>query len=128
MKTGGTSFVFHLLRQFPRDAVYPTAGLDRSSPTDVEPYLSLDDLVAVTPARRADIQIYAGHFPFMARDLIGGELTTLTLLRDPVARTVSHLKHFKRLHDRFHDLPLEEIYEDPFVFRHFVDNHQTKVF
>jgi hypothetical protein len=29
---------------------------------------------------------------------------------------------------RFHDAPFEQIYEDPFVFRHFIENHQTKVF
>ena len=128
MKTGGTSLVFHLLREFPADEVYPSAALDRRHPTDAEPYGSIADLVAVTPERKAAIRMYAGHFPFMVRDLIGGDLTTLTLLRDPVDRTVSVLKQFKRLYERFSDLPLEEIYEDAFVFRHFIENHQTKVF
>src|SRR5438045_58198 len=102
MKTGGTSFVFHLKREFPAVALYPSE-VDRRGPTDAEPYGSLADLAAVTPVRRAAIRMYAGHFPYMARDIIGGDLTTITLLREPVERTVSMLKHFKRLHERFHD-------------------------
>ena len=43
-------------------------------------------------------------------------------------RTASVLKHFKRLHRRFHELPLDAIYDDPFVFEVFVLNYQTKVF
>ena len=128
MKTGGTSFVFHLLQQFAPDEVYPSAALDRRHATDAEPYGSIADLIAVTPERHRAIRMYAGHFPYMARELIGGDLTTLTLLREPVDRTVSLLKHFKRLYERFRDVPFEQIYEDPFVFRHFIENHQTKVF
>ena len=64
----------------------------------------------------------------MARDLIAGDVKTITLLRDPVDRSVSVLKHFKRLHSRFHELPLDAIYDDPFVFEVFVANYQTKVF
>ena len=128
MKTGGTSFVFHLLQQFPPDEVYPSAGLDRRSATDAEPYGSIANLIAVTSERRAAIRMYAGHFPYLARELIGGDVTTLTLLRDPVDRTVSLRKHFKRLYERFRDAPFEQIYEDAFVFRHFIENHQTKVF
>jgi hypothetical protein len=128
MKTGGTSLVLHLLKQFQPREVYPDAALDRRDRDDVAPYAAISDLVALSPARRAEIRVYAGHFPFMARDLIGPDVRTLTLLRDPVERTVSVLKHFKRLRDRYRDLSLEEIYDDPVVFRFFVENHQTKVF
>jgi hypothetical protein len=128
MKTGGTSLVFQLLEEFPGKELYPSASVDRRHPTDAESYGSIPDLVALTPERRAAIRMYAGHFPYMARELIGGELTTLTLLREPVARTISLLKHFKRLYERYSELSLDEIYEDPFVFRHFIENHQTKVF
>jgi len=128
MKTGGTSFVFQLLREFPADAVYPSAALDRQYPTDAEPYASIPNLTAIAPERRAAIRMYAGHFPFVVRELIGGDLTTLTILREPVDRTVSVLKQFKRLYERYRDLPLEAIYDDPFVYRHFVENHQTKLY
>jgi hypothetical protein len=32
------------------------------------------------------------------------------------------------LYERYRDLPLDAIYDDPFVYRHFVENHQTKLF
>jgi hypothetical protein len=128
MKTGGTSFVFHLLQQFAPDEVYPSATLDRRHPADAEPYASIPQLEAITAERRAGIRIYSGHFPYMVRDLIGPDINTLTLLRNPVDRTVSVLKQFKRLYDRYRDLSLDAIYDDAFVFRHFVENHQTKLF
>jgi hypothetical protein len=49
-------------------------------------------------------------------------------LREPVARTVSVLKHFKRVEARFRDCTLEAIYDDRQIFRFFIENHQTKVF
>ncbi len=60
--------------------------------------------------------------------MLDPDLVTLTLLRDPVDRTISLLKHFKRLSKHFAPMPLEEIYEDPFVFAQFVENHQTRMF
>src|SRR4051794_40270679 len=128
MKTGGTSFVFQLLRNFDADAVYPHQALDRLSPTDVEPYASTTALEQLTPERRAGIRVYTGHFPFAARDAMGADVATLTLLRDPVGRTVSVLKHFKRLWPRYRDLSLDAIYDDEFVFRHFCEHFQTRMF
>jgi hypothetical protein len=128
MKTGGTSFVFHLLQQFAADEIYPSPALDRRDPTDAEPYASIPALAAVSPERAAVIRVYAGHFPLAVRDLIGGDLTTLTLLREPVDRTISILKQFKRLYEQYRDLSLDAIYDDPFVYRHFIENHQTKLF
>ncbi len=128
MKTGGTSFVFRLLANFDPAEVYPHEVLDRRSPTDVEPYASLADLERLSPERRAAIRVYTGHFPFMARELMGPDVVTLTLLRDPVDRTISVLKHFKRLYARYRDLSLDAVYDDPLVFRHFVENFQTRMF
>jgi len=128
MKTGGTSLALHLLKEFEPQAVYPDASLDRRGPDDFAPYASVSDLEALSPARRAEIRVYAGHFPYVARDLIGPDAETFTLLREPVERTVSVLKHFKRLRARYRDLTLDAIYDDPVVFPFFVENHQTKVF
>jgi hypothetical protein len=64
----------------------------------------------------------------VASQVIEDDVLTLTLLRDPVDRTISALKHFKRLHDRYRELSLEEIYEDEVVFSYFVDNYQTRIF
>ena len=128
MKTGGTSFVFHLLRNFAPTEVYPSEARDRRYPSDFEPYASVADLMSLTSERRGEIRVFAGHFPYMVSDLIGIDVVKLTLLREPVDRTISVLKHFKRLFERYRDLSLDEIYDDELVFRHFVENFQTKVF
>ena len=127
MKTGGTSLVFHLLANFAPDEVYP-GERDKRAPDDVEPYASIADVLALSPERREEVRFYSGHFPYFVRDLLGVDVATLTLLRDPVDRTISVLRHFKRLWSRFRDSSLDEIYDDEFVFRHYIENFQTRVF
>ncbi|MFM7260117.1 MAG: hypothetical protein ACKO3W_05880 [bacterium] len=126
MKTGGTSLAFHLTRPFSERERWP-AEPDRASPLDVEPYTSLTALRDIDPARRAEVRLFAGHLPLCARELMGPDVVTLTVLREPVARTVSVLKHFRRLWPRFANASLDEIYEEPFIFRHFVENFQARV-
>jgi hypothetical protein len=150
MKTGGTTFAFHLQRVFSRSESYPNPDLDRRHAFDVEPYVSIPKLRALPDERRREIRMYSGHFPFMATELLGVDPIRLTILRHPVERTLSMLRHFKRLgggglfkggssadtdpsgrpltDNRFADLPIEAIYDDPFVFEVFVENHQTKLF
>ncbi len=128
MKTAGTSFAFQLRRNFDPSEVYPCEGLDRRDGLDMASYVSLSRLLRLSPERRAAIRIYTGHFPFVASQLLDLDLVTLTILRDPVDRTISVLKHFKRLSRRYRTFTLEEIYEDPFVFAHFIENHQTRMF
>src|SRR4051812_19291092 len=97
MKTAGTSFAFHLRQQFAEREIYPCASVDLRDPGDVEPYASIENLRNIPSDRRAEIIVYAGHVPYLARDLIGTDLHALTLLRDPLERTISVLNHFKRL-------------------------------
>jgi len=128
MKTAGTTFVRQLQQQFPPEAIYPCRGIDYSDPIDVDAYINIPRLRALTAERRSQIRVYTGHFPFMVRDLLDPGVITLTVLRDPIDRTISVLKQFKRREARFRDSPLEAIYEDRPIFRFFVENHQTKVF
>ena len=49
------------------------------------------------------------------------------MLREPVERTLSHLRHHRKMNAEARDLPLETIYED--VFRPaFFANHMVKMF
>jgi hypothetical protein len=128
MKTAGTTFVQSLREQFPGATMYPSRGFDWESPTDFEAYLSIDRLLHLDAARTEQIRVYTGHFPYFVRDLIDPTLFTITLLRDPIARTISVLKQFKRLEERCHDMTLDAIYEDESLFGFYVENHQTKVF
>ena len=128
MKTGGTSFAFQLQRHFDSNEVYPSKGADRGDEADIAGYVSVSRLLRLSPERRAAIRVYTGHFPFVVSELLDLDLVTLTLLRDPVERTISVLKHFKRLSRRYHSHALDDIYEDPFVFADFIENHQTRMF
>jgi len=127
MKSAGTALTRALREQFLSEEVYPCLGIDVDSVSDVVPYLNVPHLLALPAARRSEIRVYTGHFPYFARDGLDPSLTTFSLLRDPVDRTLSALKHFKRS-DPYRELPLEAIYENRQLFRFFVENHQTKVF
>jgi hypothetical protein len=128
MKTAGTTFVRQLQEEFPAEAVYPSRAVDWIGADDFDAYIRIPRLLALPPERRAQVRAYTGHFPFYVVDALDPSLTTLTVLREPIARTVSVLKHFKRVEERFRPCSLETIYEDRQIFRFFVENHQTKVF
>jgi hypothetical protein len=128
MKTAGTSFVRRLRQEFPAEALYPCPAIDWIGPHDFEAYINIPRLLALTPERRAEIRMYTGHFPSYVTEEIDPDVTTLTLLRHPLDRTISVLKHFKREEPKFRDASLEEIYDDRETFRFFIENHQTKVF
>jgi sulfotransferase famil protein len=128
MKTAGTTLARHLQQQFAPQEFYPSRGFDWELPTDVEPYINIPRLLALPDERRDQVRMYAGHFPYLAADLLAPNLRKLTLLRDPVDRTVSVLKHFKRREERFRSSTLETIYEDSDISRWYVRNYQTRVF
>ena len=125
MKTGGSSFRRHIERNFTEPgAVYPCRELDGNP---AEAAMFIDRLLMLSPERRSAVRAYTGHFPFVVADLLDPRLVTLTLLRDPVERTISYLKDCSR-GPTHHDRPLEAIYDDEFVFHLLVHNHQTKIF
>lgn len=128
MKTGGTTFAFHVLEEFEDRAVYPSETIDRRGPTDFASYVAIERLRNVTAERRREVRVYMGHYPYAAIELIDPEPIVVTLLRDPVSRTMSALRHFQRLTPRFAEASLEEIYDDPLIFHLFVHNHQVKLF
>lgn len=131
MKTGGTSFaVHHLAPAFDEQAVFPNAVDDEMSYLlDTSPYWRIDALRELSAQRRDRTELYRGHYPFCATEIIGDHgLITLTLLRDPVERVVSYLKHCRTYHPQHSDMTLEEIYEERPWIDGFATNHQTKVF
>lgn len=54
--------------------------------------------------------------------------STLTVLRDPIARTLSVLGQKKRHRPEFADASLEDIYDDREIFEGQILNHQAKIF
>ena len=126
MKTGGTTLAVDLLGEMP-GAVYP-GDADRRGPDDVEPYISVSRLQHAAAERADAIRLYTGHFAAVVCDLLPVELRTLTLLRDPVERTISVLRHFQARFERYEALTFEQLYDDEFLFEYFVHEHQTKLF
>jgi hypothetical protein len=124
MKTGGTTFVQHVEANFPPEAVYP--GPQRGSER-LRAYFMIDELRQISPERRRTIRAYTGHFPFVASQFTAAD-TVLAILRDPVDRTLSLLRHCKRYIKRMVDMTLEEIYDDGWIYPLFIHNYQAKLF
>ena len=140
MKTGGTTVFRHLRENYGLDEIYPYKALDlryEDGRLDIAHHLSVSYLLALPPERRARIRIYTGHFPFVASELLGVDPIRVTILRDPVERTVSLLRQFRRKdlwmreveqHPDMVGRTLEDVYDHPDVFEPLIHNHQTKVF
>jgi hypothetical protein len=131
MKTGGTSFaIHHLGKAFAEDAVFPNAVDDETSYLlDTSPYWRVGALRGLDDERWSRTQAVRAHYPFCARHLMPpGDLTVLTVLREPVDRVVSYLRHCQRYHPNHQQMTFEQIYEERGWIEGFATNHQTKVF
>jgi hypothetical protein len=139
MKTGGMTLVEQMRQNFPREALFPLRELDLKfvdGRLEVRHHLDLAYLAALPQERRDVIRFYSGHFPYVACELLGSDLVTMTILRDPVERTVSLLRQRTRNAmwvprgepPRMDSRTVEEAYANPNVFEPLVHNHQTKIF
>jgi hypothetical protein len=124
-KTAGMALRQRLINHFGEAAVYPTRGADGRNPFVL--VLSIEHLRERLAARGEEIQVITGHFPLCTTELLGGRFTTLTLLREPVERTLSYLRHHRENEEADRDKSLEEIYADPFRFNGLAHNHMTKM-
>jgi hypothetical protein len=124
-KTGGTALHVRLKACFDERSRYP-------NPTDGDmfrdlPQVSVPRLLERWAKRRDEIRLVFGHFPLCTAQLLGAEFVTLTLLREPVERTLSYLRHHRALTPDDRERSLEAIYEDEFRFHGFVHNHMVKM-
>ena len=123
-KTAGTALLIRLQRQFGGAAVYP-APVDEGPRIDV--VLNPHFLAERFAARKDEIRLVTGHFPLCVSEMLGVPFETFTVLRDPVERTLSFLRHHKKLEASSRDLSLEEIYEDPVLQQGLIRNHMVKM-
>jgi hypothetical protein len=121
-KTAGTALWRRLKTEFEPTCVYP--GPDDGRPPDT--VLSVAHLLDRWRVRGAEIRIVTGHFPLCTTELLGVPFTTITLLREPVERTLSFLRHHRESTPEDRDRSLEEIYEDPVRFA-LVHDHMVKM-
>lgn len=120
-KTAGTSLLRRLRRQFPRDRIYPAFFHEPQIAVSVE------HLVAHWRERNGACDLVAGHFPLCTQELLGGGWSTFTILREPVERTLSYLRHRRREVPADRDKSLEAIYDTPSQFHRLIHNHMVKM-
>jgi hypothetical protein len=130
MKTGGTSLADIIAANFAASERYPDACVEPNA--DIfrrfEAYLFVPGLVSHVNAMNGQLRMVRGHVPYAVRTLLHDSYIAMTLLRDPVERTLSYLKHCRRYHTEHQHLELEQIYEDPWFQSTFIQNYQTKIF
>ena len=123
-KTAGTSLLRRMKRHFGLDAVYP----NDSDGDPIARVISVEHLVDRWHARREEIRLITGHFPLCTTDLLDADFTTITVLREPVERTLSYLRHHRTTNDVDRERTLEQVYDDPFRFHGLIHNHMVKMF
>ncbi len=128
-KTAGVALRMRLQHQFGEAAVYPS-GADSSGSIEaaVESVASIKQLRRRYAARRDEIRVITGHFPLFVADVLGGGFTTVTVVREPVERTLSLLRHTQALEPHHAGASLEQLYADPDRFRRLAHNHMVKMF
>lgn len=123
MKTAGTSFLFYLHTLFPPEVTHPRRG----SPDAFEHYWQTEPLLALSPDQRRRLRLVTGHLPYAAAERIGAD-RVVTILRDPVERTWSHLRQVARHAPDVQGWPLEAIYDDFGLLLTVFQNHQVRQF
>lgn len=122
-KTAGTSLYLRLRDRIAPPLIYPNATDGPVIPS----VISIDHLLTRWAERRDEIRILTGHFPLCTADLLGEPFTAFTVLREPVERTLSYLRHHRKETPEDAEKSLEEIYDDPFRFEGLIHNHMVKM-
>ena len=122
-KTAGTSLYMRLCRELGRDSVYPLPEHEGVGFSNV----NVDMLRDVFEQRGDEIKAVVGHFPLCTVDLLGVPFTTITVLRDPFARTLSLLRHQRQKVPNQAGATPEELYSEPRIFHTFIHDHMTRM-
>jgi hypothetical protein len=126
MRTAGGTVREHLMANFDPDVRYPDWRIDPEGC-----YFDIDRVRNLPQERHSRIRMYMGHFPYVVSELVG-DVVTITVLRDPVERTLSLLRQRRVKYEVGMDI--EEIYDgliqryDGLRFKRLAGNHQTKFF
>jgi hypothetical protein len=124
-KTAGTSLRDCFRATLPDAAIYPNATDGRDKRLSV---ISVSHLLERWHERRDEIRLVAGHFPLSTVELLDADFVTCSILRPPVERTLSYLRHQKKINQEDRGRSLDAIYDDPFRFNALVRNHMVRMF
>jgi hypothetical protein len=127
-KTAGTTLRDRLRNTYTEDQIYPNGS---DGPDGRISVISLSHLQACWKARGQGIRLLTGHFPIRTPEVLEppAPFVTMTVLRDPVERILSFLRHQaeRRQRGADPDTPLWEIYTDPVRFDMLIHNHMTRM-
>jgi hypothetical protein len=124
-KTAGTTLRDRFRATFGDQQIYPNATDGRDKRLSV---ISVSHLLNRWDARRQEVRVIAGHFPLATIELLDAPFVTLTIVREPVERTLSYLRHQRKINREDRDRSLVEIYDDPFRFHGLIRNHMVRMF
>lgn len=120
MKTAGTAVSSLLRPYYTAEARYPRIELGKMR----NQKLYVGQLLHLPPKERAQTLFYSVHMPAWTAQEVAPQHLHVSVLRDPVARTISHLRHIAR---GLNVDSLEEIYDDP-LWQSRLNNYQTRLF
>jgi hypothetical protein len=125
-KTAGTTVRDRLRSSFSDDQIYPNVS---DGPRILHAVISVRHLQERWAVRGDEIRLLTGHFPLRTVEVLDAPFVRLTVLRDPVERTLSFLRHQaeRRQRGAREATPLDEIYADPFRFNAMIHNHMVRV-
>jgi len=98
MKTGGTTLTRTLAEALGQAAVHPLrVELEVEDPADAPSALlsakaNIHDLLAIDAETGEQILAYSVHMPAWVAEAVAPEYLRFTVVREPVSRTISHLK------------------------------------
>jgi hypothetical protein len=120
-KTAGMTLYHRLIRQHGA-ALYPLPS-DRGQ---VDAAIDVRHVEERFRTHRHQIRVIVGHFPLCLGERLGVPLTTFTILRDPVERTLSFLRQRQVEGGRYGGRALEELYGDPYLLHGLIHNYMVK--
>jgi Sulfotransferase family len=120
-KTAGSTLFRRLIRHH-GDALYPLP-FDRGN---VDAAIDVDYMEDRFRSFGEQIRVIVGHFPLCLGERLGVPLTTFTVLRDPVERTLSFLRKRQLEDGQYQGWPLEDLYADPYLLHGLIHNYMVK--
>ena len=121
MKTGGGSLNERLAAGFGPAQMFPR--FDATHDGTIDQKMSVDGYFALGD-RRLDYRFHTVHMPAAVAGLVP-EFRKATMLREPVARSISHLRQLQKILGQ-DELGLDELY-DRFEIRPSLGNYQARV-
>lgn len=125
MRCGGTSLRAMLWRAVDQTRVWPTqAEITRNASR----YPEHEEALALPRDFFLDVDLVSGHYPWILAEHLPRRPQVITFLRDPVARTLSHLRRHTRVHALDRDRAMLDLLDDERFTGASVRDYQVRYF